>query len=127
MRKVILSLVLIAILFLPSVYASKGEEDFAYKSKGKRDPFMPLVTKEGRILPGARGETDTGDIHLEGIIWDENGKSLAIINGKLVKELDVVYGMEILVIKKKSVILQKEGKTIVVEVNKKGEGQNEDE
>ena len=95
--------------------------NFTYQSKGNRDPFISLVTKDGRILPGARTVTEGGDVELEGIIWDPNGKSMAIINGKLVKEKQRIMNMQVLKIKKASVILQKGGKVMVINL-KKGVG-----
>jgi len=100
------------------------EPNFKYDSKGKRNPFQSLVTKDGRILPGAKAVNETGDIELEGIIWDPNGKSVAIINKKLVKEQERILNMQVLKIKKDSVIVQKEGKVMVINL-KKG-GANED-
>ncbi len=48
-----------------------AQEQPAYDSKGKRDPFIPLVTPDGRLLNLKNQETATG-LTLEGIIYDEN-------------------------------------------------------
>jgi len=96
------------------------EPEFKYSDKGNRDPFQALVTSDGRILPGAKSVSETGSIEIEGIIWDPQGKSVAIINGKLVKEQDRIMNVQLLKINKTSIILQKEGK--VMEVNLKREG-----
>ncbi len=101
-------------------YGGQSENVFEYKSKNKRDPFLSLVTKDGRILPGARPVSETGNIVLEGIIWDTQGKSVAIINGKLLRERDRISGVQILKIKKSSVIMQREGKVLVIELKKGG-------
>jgi hypothetical protein len=94
---------------------------FQYNDQQLRDPFEPLVTLDGRILPGARGAAaEISDVVVEGIIWDPQGKSVAIISGKMVKELDAVQGYQVLKIKKESVILQRGGRVIVVGLRKKG-------
>ena len=100
--------------------AQANVRDFDYQDNGNRDPFSSLVTKDGRILPGARTTSETGNIELEGIIWDPNGKSMAIINGKLVKEKQRVMNMQVLKIKKASIILQKGGKVMVINLKKGG-------
>ncbi|MCG2711541.1 MAG: hypothetical protein L6416_04355 [Candidatus Omnitrophica bacterium] len=94
--------------------------DFTYEDKGNRDPFISLVTQDGRILPGAKTASDSENIELEGIIWDPRGNSMAIINGKLVKEKERIMDMQVLIIKKASVILQKEGKVMVINLKKGG-------
>ena len=56
----------ITLVICSVAYAAKG--DFVYNSKGKRDPFVPLVTKEGVYI----GNWQTGElaeeIALEGIV-----------------------------------------------------------
>ena len=100
-------------------------EKFKYDSKDNRDPFISLVTPEGRILPGARANSEPENIILEGVIWDPNGNSLAIINGKLIKEKERVYGMQLLKINKESVIMQKKGNVKVIYLKRKGGGADE--
>ncbi|MFH1458901.1 MAG: hypothetical protein ABIG64_00820 [Candidatus Omnitrophota bacterium] len=97
------------------------EERFIYDDHQKRDPFGTLVTREGRILPGAKTEEQQENIELEGIMWDAQGRSLAILNKKLVKEGERVFNFQILKIKKDSVILQKEGKVKIINLKKEGE------
>ena len=91
-------LILVFIISMASCVLA-NEKDFSYNSKGNRDPFLTLVTQDGRILPGARAVSDTDDIELEGIIWDPNGKSMAILNGKLVKEKQRIMNMQVLLMR----------------------------
>ena len=124
MRLLINFTTLLIICSLTNAYATELVSS-KYDGKGKRDPFTPLVTNEGRILPGAKSasENDSSVISLEGIIWDEKGNSLAIINGKLVKEKDTVFGMRILEIRKEGIKIEKQGKAITINlIKKKGEG-----
>ncbi len=112
------------LVFLLSIIVVAGARasvrSFTYQDKGNRDPFISLVTQDGRVLPGARPLSETGNIELEGIIWDPSGKSMAIINGKLVKEKQRIMNMQVLKIKKASVILQKGGKVMVINLKKGG-------
>ncbi|RKY37596.1 MAG: hypothetical protein DRP78_00660 [Candidatus Omnitrophota bacterium] len=101
-------------LFFDSVFAKEKKEFFVYDSKGKRDPFSFLVTSDGVLLPGARSGMEIKEINLEGIMWDEKGKSVAIVNGKLVKELDTVCGMRILKIDKESVVIKNKDKVFTI-------------
>ncbi len=119
-KKLLIAIMLFSLC--TAAYANNAR-DFVYKDKDTRDPFIALVTAEGRILPGAREQTESTNIDLEGVIWDASGKSLAIINGKPVKEQQRIMNFQVLKIKKDSVLLQKEGKVIVIYL-KKGGGKN---
>lgn len=120
MLKVILNILILLFIICSVCLAKTPECDFEYQSKGRRDPFIALVTKDGRILPGAREVSETGTIELEGIIWDPQGNSIAIINGKLFKERQRFYDLQVLKIRKASVILQKEGEVMVINLKKGG-------
>ncbi|MBU0635137.1 MAG: hypothetical protein KKB82_00375 [Candidatus Omnitrophica bacterium] len=86
-----------------------------------------LVTKEGRLLPGAVVLSESEDVNLEGIIWDPVGRSIAIINGKLIQEGQALFNLKILKIEKTKVLLEKDGKNIVVNLNKKEGGKGDED
>ncbi len=96
-------------------YAAQG--DFVYNSKGNRDPFVSLVTKEG-VLIGAWQTSDLDlddqEVLLEGIIWDPQGESLAIVNGVVVKEGDRFLNLKILEIKQKGIKLLKGNEELII-------------
>lgn len=94
-----------------------AEENFIYDSKGKRDPFMPLVTSQGYIV-NVEEELFASDMNLEGIIYDAQGHSLAIINGKVVKVGDNIGSYTILEINQSTVILAKEAEKYILELKK---------
>jgi len=97
-----------------------AQNKFTYDAKGKRDPFMPLVTSDGRILKLDTEETK-GPLSLEGIIYDEKGLSYAIVNGIVVKLGDVIEGNQVLKIEKGKVIFIKEGNTFNLDlIDKEG-------
>jgi len=103
-------------LFLCSIlFAQVAQGQFVYDAKGKRDPFIPLVTSDGRLLKLEQEEGVTG-LLLEGIIYDKNGLSYAIVNGSVVKTGDFVGDYQVLKILEKKVIFIKEGELLEVKL-----------
>lgn len=109
-------IVLIAILCLGAISYAKGFMDFTYDSKGKRDPFVPLV---GGELRAAAPETFAGEFRLEGIILDPREGSLAIINGKVLREGDSLAGYHVDKIRKASVLMSKGEEVFTLNLNPK--------
>lgn len=76
--------------------ANLSEGAFLYDSKGKRDPFVPLVGPGGKLIipPVSAGETDmapdnaVGAVQIQGILYDPSGNSIAIVNGREVRQGD---------------------------------------
>jgi hypothetical protein len=95
--------------------SSFAQEEFAYDSKGKRDPFIPLVTPDGRLLKLEQEQT-RGELSLEGIIYDKNGVSYAIVNGDIVKVGDAAGNYQVLKIEKNKVIFIKDGEPSEIEL-----------
>ncbi|MFZ5801188.1 MAG: hypothetical protein ACOY3D_07450 [Candidatus Omnitrophota bacterium] len=110
MKKLIL-----IIIFLVAAGISHGTEEFSYDSKGKRDPFMPLVTSQGYIV-NIEDELLVADMNLEGIIYDAGGRSMAVINGKVVKSGDNIGRYTIKEIRKERVILVKDEEESILEL-----------
>jgi len=108
---------LICILLGATVFA---ENNFVYDSKGKRDPFMPLVTSQGYIV-NVEEELFASEMNLEGIIYDAQGYSLAIINGKVVKVGDNIGSYTVLESSQSTVILAKETEKYILELKKEVE------
>ena len=103
--------------FLGLSLFSSAQEQSIYKAKGKRDPFTPLVTSDGRLL-----KLDTEEkqkiLRLEGIIYDDNGMSYAIVNGSVVKVGDPIGGFQVLKIRKNLVAFIKDGQVSEIEIKK---------
>lgn len=91
--------------------------EYTYDPQGKRDPFVPIVTADGRLIK-VQPEGGAAGLALEGIILDENGISCAIINGDVVKIGDNINDYEVLKIENNKVILIKDGEPLEVELNK---------
>ncbi len=96
---------ILSFAFCVSCYA---QEQFVYDAKGKRDPFIPLVTSEGRLLNLDTQQTK-GTLNLQGIIYDAKGVSYAVVNGAVVKIGDTVDGSQVLRIEDKKVVFIKDG------------------
>jgi len=95
-----------------------------YDSMRKRDPFVPVITNEG-VITNIKDEIG-GDstLMLEGIMYDDKGQSLAIVNGEVVRKDDMIADAKVLEIKKESVVFIKNGEIFVLESNPEG-GVNE--
>ena len=95
-----------------------AEEAFKYNAKGKRDPFVPLISESGGYASDAYEASAVEDIRLEGIVWDDVKGSIAIINGEIAKEGDSLGTMKILKINKDIVIFGVGGENVKIELNK---------
>jgi len=105
---------LIAVFLATTCFA---QENFVYDSKGKRDPFMPLVTSLGYIV-NVEEELFASEMNLEGIIYDNRGQSLAIINGKVVKTGDNIGVYTVIEITTSKVALVKGAEKYILELKK---------
>ncbi len=105
------------VCILLSDVACFAQEGFVYDAKGKRDPFISLITPEGMIL-----KFDTvkkkGALNLTGIIFDKNGVSYALVNGLVVKIGDTVEDYQVLKITDDRVVFIKEGQLTEIELKK---------
>jgi hypothetical protein len=91
--------------------ATAKPELFEYDSRGKRDPFAPLV-RDGRMVGVSSGQRVEGGAKpvLYGVLWeDAPGASIALINDTEAKVGDIVAGYRIMEIRKDAVVLESEG------------------
>jgi len=108
-------LTILVLSFLTLFSLLFAQDEFKYDAKGKRDPFIPLVTPDGRLLKLEKEQTASG-LLLEGIIYDEHGLSCAIVNGEVVWVSDKIGDYQVLKIEKSKVIFIKSGQTLEVEL-----------
>jgi len=85
--------------------AKVGVDLFKYDAEGRRDPFIPLVTKEGKIAFGYGTIRSIEDMRLEGIVYDPGGDSIAVINGMVLKENDTIGNIKLIKIESDKVSL----------------------
>jgi type II secretory pathway component PulC len=82
---------------------------FIYDSQGSRDPFMPLLTKDGRPVTVYGSISSIGDVVIEGILFDPRGESFVVINDIILKQEDSISGVTVKKIEKNSVVLSFKG------------------
>lgn len=93
------------------------DEAFIYDDHGNRNPFSPLVTANGSIVTLEKDLLIT-DMILEGIMTEGGGNNIAIINGRILGENDLIGAFEITDISKNTVILQKGQKIYTLKLKK---------
>jgi len=111
----ILIILICELLILP-MHASATEEEaiFIYREGGLRDPFVPLVTKDGKIKTGYSGVESMADIVLEGIMYDPAGDSVAVINDTMLRVNEKMGKVKIKRIEPRSVVLEFNGKEHII-------------
>ncbi len=107
----------LTVMSLYSLRAAETDSKFQYNDHNRRDPFWRLVLPDGTVLSY---DTDLmiSDMVLEGVIFDPNGKSLAIINGKVLKVGDRLGLFTLTEIHRGYVILTKANKRYVLQMKK---------
>jgi hypothetical protein len=94
-----------------------AQSEFVYDAKGRRNPFIPLVTPEGRLLKLDKQEAvSTRGLSVEGIIYDKFGRSFAIVNTSVVGIGDLVGDYQVLKIQENKVIFIKDSEPLEVEL-----------
>lgn len=102
--------------FIDPVPADKG---WVYEAKGKRDPFIALVTPDGRIIePPEPKERIEGPPQLEGFMYDAKGISYAVMDGEVFRAGDMVGDYQIIRIDSNKVIMQKANQVFELELRK---------
>ena len=111
---------ILGLCFLFSILCSVvsfAQEDFVYDAKGKRNPFIPLITSGGKLLKLDVDKSEK-NLLLEGIIYDQKGISYAIVNGEVIKTGDSILGYQVLKIENNKVLFIKEGEPLEIELEK---------
>lgn len=75
---------------------NNAQKPFVYDPGERRDPFQPLVTKDGKIAFGYGVVRSAGDIRLEGVVYDPEGVSVVIINGLVLKKNDTFGNIKVI-------------------------------
>ncbi len=100
-----------------------GQEE-GEETRVSRNPFMPLVTSDGRLISLDKEKTKS-DLIVEGTVFDKYGRSYAVVNGLIIEVGDSIDGFRVLKVEEGRVTFMKDGQTKVVEVKeeiKKEEG-----
>lgn len=75
-------------------------EGTAYDAGKRRDPFIPLSGEDNALTSAS-----SSGVKLEGIIYDPNGRSMAILNGKTYLVGETVGEATVLTIQKDHVVI----------------------
>ncbi len=106
-----ITLLFLSLVFCPSPLVYAQEDDtFKYEIGSNRDPFIPLVTKDGKLTVTYGTLNSINDVILEGILYDVAGKSVVIMNDLVLQEGARVGGIQVKIIEEDRVILSFEGK-----------------
>lgn len=97
--------------------AAEEDAEFVYESGGLRDPFWPLVNKGGGIISYDK-DLLSSEMSLQGIIVGNDGKNIAIINGIIVKEGEMIGLYLVEKIGSGAVTLSREQETVTLTLNK---------
>ena len=93
-RFLLLSVIFMCIAVYAFAQDQGVEKPFTYDYKGKRDPFWPLATEHGSIINYDERDLSASDMMLTGISSGADG-NIAVINGKIVKEGDMVGAFKV--------------------------------
>ena len=80
--------------------------EYKYESGDRRDPFIPLIISQRRMSVGLEAVESIEDVKFEGVIFDPAGKSMAVLNGEIVKEGEKVHNVKIVKIYENAVTLK---------------------
>jgi hypothetical protein len=89
-----------------------------YASQGKRDPFVPLITPAGYLV-NLEPEKNAS-LHLEGIMYDSKGDSIAILNGELVRAGESIGDAVLASIEATKVTVIQNNQKIEIELRREG-------
>ena len=115
--------ILIFLLLTSSSAFGQIEQSFNYEDKGRRDPFLSLVDKNGNYLLETELVYSSSELQLSGILWDPQGKSSALINNQVVKVGESIFGFVINDITKESVVVSKDNQEFILRVSVEGKEQ----
>lgn len=94
---------------------AQGEPD-AGAQEGRVDPFLPLVSGDGKLLN--LNKDGHQQLEVNGIIYDKEGESFAIVNSAVVKARDCIGEYKVLRIEEDRVIFEKGGQPLEVGLHK---------
>jgi hypothetical protein len=113
--------ILITLVVLGFYSFSLAQEAFTYAAGGKRNPFIPLVSKDGNLMKLEKEEKNESDLLVDGIVYDKQGISFALVNGKVARVGDYVGVYRVLKIQADRVAFLKDDLVREVAINKEGD------
>ncbi|HNV24005.1 MAG TPA: hypothetical protein PKH98_03860, partial [Candidatus Omnitrophota bacterium] len=108
-EKTFIVIVMALMSFMTISFSQNVEKNvFVYDDHNKRDPFWSLVSEDGIII-NYDDDLILSDLRLEGVIVDDAGNNLAIINGQILKNQDRIGQFLIMRIERDHVVFEKNG------------------
>lgn len=101
--------------------ACAEEPQSAYDDGGRRNPFLPLVTAEGKLIARSEREEQSKPLLLQGIMTDGAGRSFAVINGEVVSAGSPVGPYKVEKIERGKAVLHGDGGTVELILDKEEE------
>jgi hypothetical protein len=109
-------------IFLGFFCLTYAQDNFTYQLKGKRNPFIPLVDKSGMLMKlDKEEEKGQSELSIDGIIYDKQGVSYALVNGRVVGTGDYAGEYRVLKIQDDKVSFLKDDQIKEVSINKGGD------
>ena len=103
---------------LSTIYCLYAQDEFIYNAKGKRNPFFPLVSSGGILTKLDKQERNSSVLTIDGIIYDSNGLSYALVSGSVVGIGDYVGELRVLKIQSDRVVFLKDNQKIEIPLAK---------
>ena len=92
-----------------AIFSLALAEEMSYDTASQRDPFVPLIG------PGAmRSDAGRDAFAVEGIIFDPNGGSYAVIAGEIYREGEEISGSKVVKIMPDRVVFLQKKKELVI-------------
>jgi len=108
-RRTFLWILCTAFVMISLVRNGLAAEEGFYDAKGKRDPFVPLISSSAAQRGGLYGADSLDDLLIEGIVYDPKKGSVVIVNGTLLKEGEEQGNVQVIRIKPDGVIFTVNG------------------
>src|SRR3989338_5005104 len=81
-----------------------ADEKTSYNARGRRDPFIPLVTLTMKSSSSnLLGIDNIEDLTVEGVVYDPKQGSVVIVNGAVLREGEELGGVKVLKVESKGV------------------------
>jgi hypothetical protein len=110
----------------PAASKIAHEPSAGYEAKGTRNPFIPLISPEGKLMSvwlkdKSSASQGSQELSVEGIIYDKFGLSYAMVNGEVVKVGDSISGYYVLKIENKKIVFIKDNQQKEIILKEEGE------
>ena len=117
MPKILILLLSLVMAFPASAQDEPSATVPVYEKGNKKNPFIPIITNDGQLL-NIEDEDKEVSFVLEGIIYDKDGNSMAIINGQILGKNDTILDIKIVEVRKDSVVYVKDGEIFILNAKK---------